>query len=92
MTRTGETVGQLITSFCALIIALSVLLPIGPGAAHKQAKKLYDKILREKGYNHLIRPVSTERDVVIVDIALKISQLIDVVIYIIKSIVVGERH
>ena len=43
------------------------------------AKMLYNDILRKKGYNKLIRPVSNNTDQLTVKLGLKLSQLIDVV-------------
>ncbi|ESO02874.1 hypothetical protein HELRODRAFT_81201 [Helobdella robusta] len=41
------------------------------------AKKLYDQLIRKKGYSKVIRPVYNTSDKVIVEISLKLSQLID---------------
>ena len=43
------------------------------------AKKLYNDLLRNSGYNKLIRPVGNNNDKLTVKLGLRLSQLIDVV-------------
>jgi len=48
-------------------------------AANDNAKRLYDDLLRNSGYNKLIRPVGNSTDKLIVKMGIRLSQLIDIV-------------
>lgn len=48
-------------------------------AASPDAKRLYDDLLRKSGYNKLIRPVGNNTDVLLVNLGLRLTQIIDVV-------------
>ena len=47
--------------------------------ASPDAKRLYDDLLRQSGYNKLIRPVGNTTDTLIVRLGLRLTQIIDVV-------------
>ena len=47
--------------------------------ASPDAKRLYDDLLRQSGYNKLIRPVGNTSDTLIVRLGLRLTQIIDVV-------------
>ena len=53
---------------------------------NETAKRLYEKLLHESGYNRHIRPVSDESQVILVRILLKMAQIIDVVSIILYNI------
>lgn len=57
------------------LVLLAVVL--GLCCATKDSKRLYEDILSD--YNRLIRPVENNSEVLVVHIALKLSQLIEVV-------------
>lgn len=59
---------------CSIIFILQLVSNIG--YANPDAKRLYDDLLN--GYNSMIRPVGNNSDIVIVKMALRLSQLIDV--------------
>ncbi|KAK2150409.1 hypothetical protein LSH36_406g02018 [Paralvinella palmiformis] len=46
--------------------------------ASPDAKRLYDDLLRQSGYNKLIRPVGNTSDTLIVRLGLRLTQIIDV--------------
>ncbi|KAK7115593.1 acetylcholine receptor subunit alpha-like isoform X2 [Littorina saxatilis] len=46
--------------------------------ANDNAKRLYDDLLRNSGYNKLIRPVGNSSDTLIVKLGIRLSQLIDI--------------
>ncbi|ESP01299.1 hypothetical protein LOTGIDRAFT_212843 [Lottia gigantea] len=46
--------------------------------ANDNAKRLYDDLLRKRGYNKLIRPVGNNSDKLTVKLGIRLSQLIDV--------------
>lgn len=46
--------------------------------ANDNAKRLYDDLLRNSGYNKLIRPVGNNTDKLIVKLGIRLSQLIDI--------------
>ena len=46
---------------------------------NNDAKRLYDDLMMNGGYNKLIRPVSNSSEVLTVKLGLKLAQLIDVV-------------
>ena len=48
-------------------------------SCNTDARRLYDDLLKQSGYNKLIRPVEHNDDTLIVKMGLKMSQLIDVV-------------
>jgi hypothetical protein len=70
-----------LSTFLIKIILLSHLLPHTVCAANPDAKRLYDDLL--SNYNKLVRPVVNVTDALTVRIKLKLSQLIDVVSYLI---------
>ena len=43
------------------------------------AKRLYDYLLRQSHYNKLIRPVANTSDSIVVEMGIKLTQIIDVV-------------
>ena len=48
-------------------------------SCNTDARRLYDDLLKQSGYNKLIRPVEHNDDTLVVKMGLKMSQLIDVV-------------
>ena len=48
-------------------------------ATSPDAKRLYDNLLRKSGYNKLIRPVGNNTDILLVNLGLRLTQIIDVV-------------
>ena len=66
---------------CHLCLATVLLVLLGCTGCHgnNDAKRLYDDLLRNGGYNRLIRPVSNSSEVLKVKLGLKLAQLIDVV-------------
>jgi len=48
-------------------------------ATSPDAKRLYDDLLRKSGYNKLIRPVGNNTDILLVNLGLRLTQIIDVV-------------
>lgn len=62
---------------------LSALVVHGAVAGNPDAKRLYDDLL--SNYNKLVRPVVNTSDVLRVCIKLKLSQLIDVVSFVVIS-------
>ena len=67
------------------MLARLLLLFVGPGLANPDAKRLYDDLL--SNYNRLIRPVSNNSDKVVVKMGLKLSQLVDLVRFIVDLFV-----
>ena len=67
--------------FFVLIWLLWWLLGWGPCGvlANHHAKRLYDVLLRQSGYNKFVRPVYNASDPIDVQLGLRLSQLIDVV-------------
>ena len=65
------------------MLARLLLLFVGPVLANPDAKRLYDDLL--SNYNRLIRPVSNNSDKVVVKMGLKLSQLVDLVRFIVCS-------
>lgn len=63
---------------------LSALVVHGAVAGNPDAKRLYDDLL--SNYNKLVRPVVNTSDVLRVCIKLKLSQLIDVVSFILFNV------
>ena len=60
-------------TFVYLLVALNWTMM----EANNDAKRLYDDLM--SSYNSLIRPVANNSDTLIVKMALKLSQLVDVV-------------
>jgi nicotinic acetylcholine receptor len=56
-----------------------LLLLLSLCSANDNAKRLYDDLLRNSGYNKLIRPVGNATDKLIVKMGIRLSQLIDIV-------------
>ena len=48
-------------------------------ATSPDAKRLYDDLLRKSRYNKLIRPVGNNTDILLVNLGLRLTQIIDVV-------------
>ena len=55
------------------------------GEASPDAKRLYDDLLRKSRYNKLIRPVGNNSDILMVNLGLRLTQIIDVVSIIISQ-------
>lgn len=55
-----------------------MLLLLSLCSANDNAKRLYDDLLRNSGYNKLIRPVGNATDKLIVKLGIRLSQLIDI--------------
>lgn len=62
-------------TFVYILVAANLAM----GSANSDAKRLYDDLM--SSYNSLIRPVANNSDTLIVKMALKLSQLVDVVSY-----------
>ena len=60
-------------------VLLLLLVITSPCSGNEHAKRLYEYLLREQGYNSIVRPVSNRTDKINVTLGLKLSQLIDVV-------------
>ena len=60
-----------------LFVHLVVLLQLCFG--NDNAKRLYDDLLRNSGYNKLIRPVENNTETLYVKLGIRLSQLIDIV-------------
>lgn len=61
----------------AMLSLLVVILLVSSTAGNSDAERLYDDLIN--GYNSLIRPVANNSDRLTVKMALKLSQLIEVV-------------
>ena len=66
------------SSGVALVFSL-VLLQAGRVAANEDAKRLYDDLMENSGYDPLIRPVSNASEVLPVKLGVSLKQIIDVV-------------
>lgn len=60
-----------------IVVYLVLVINIVVIGANSDAKRLYDDLM--SSYNSLIRPVANNSDTLIVKMALKLSQLVDVV-------------
>lgn len=65
-------------SLIAVIQRLLILL-LTSCQANDNAKRLYDDLLRNSGYNKLIRPVGNNTDKLVVKLGIRLAQLIDIV-------------
>ena len=61
------------------LLLTSLLALTSPCVANDNAKRLYDDLLANSGYNKLIRPVGNATDTLIVKLGIRLSQLIDIV-------------
>ena len=66
-----------IIPLCGVILVL--LYKGSLTVASSEAKRLYDDLLKRKGYNRLIRPVSNKSDTLVVRIGLRLTQILDIV-------------
>ncbi|XP_025077297.1 acetylcholine receptor subunit alpha-like isoform X2 [Pomacea canaliculata] len=64
-------------SLIAVIQRLLILL-LTSCQANDNAKRLYDDLLRNSGYNKLIRPVGNNTDKLVVKLGIRLAQLIDI--------------
>ena len=65
--------------FIAPVRCTTLALYVSGCQCHSDARRLYDDLLKESGYNKLIRPVHNNSEKLVVKLGLKLSQLIDVV-------------
>ncbi|GAB1606056.1 hypothetical protein Ahia01_000888000, partial [Argonauta hians] len=70
--RPSRTMGKIVGYFLLISSAMLVC------KANHDAKRLYDDLLRKRGYNKLIRPVGNNTDKLTVKLGIRLSQMIDV--------------
>ena len=62
-----------------MVFPFLILVVLDGCHGNHDAKRLYDDLLKKKGYNTLVRPVANYTEAVKVKFGLKFAQLIDVV-------------